>query len=116
MRSVSALNPKTFDYVACCYADKLFCLLSKDYADCVINQLLVQTNEDVTRDKVVTLEVGDGGPNLFSQDKKEEKQKKAKKTSDRKSKWRGDKLKKYCLCNTCVGTPLYDVNMSRGGP
>ena len=116
MKSVSTLNPKTFDYVVCRYADKLFCLLSKDYADLVINQLLVQTNEDVTRDRVVTLEVGAGGPNLFSQDKKEEKQKKAKKSSDRKSKWRGDKLKKFCQCITCVESPLYDVNMSRGGP
>ena len=116
LQSVEALNPQTFDYVVCCYAENLFCLLSQKFEARIIDMLLVQPNDDVTRDKVCTLEVGAGGPNLFGQEKKEQSQKKDAKIQKRKSKWRGDKLKKICKCPSCAGSTLYDDNMSRGGP
>ena len=116
LQSLAALNPKTIDHVVCCYSENLFCLLSPTYATCITDMLLEGSAADVTRDKVATLEVGAGGPNLFGQDKLEEKQKKNAKIQNRKSKWRGDKIKKICKCPSCGGSTLYDDNMSRGGP
>lgn len=117
VRSVTALDPKTIDYVLCSYGDNIFCRLSAEYAERVKALLLVQTNEDVTRDKVVTLEVGAGGPNLFGQSRLAEKQIKDKKIQEKRSKRWGDRVKKFCRCPNCApGEKEYDVNMSRGGP
>jgi hypothetical protein len=76
LQSLAALKPKTIDHVVCCYNENLFCLLSPTYVTCITDMLLEQSTADVTRDKVATLEVGAGGPNLFGQDKIEENQKK----------------------------------------
>ena len=105
LQSLAALNPKTIDHVVCCYSENLFCLLSPTYATCITDMLLERSAADVTRDKVATLEVGAGGPNLFGQDKLEEKQKKNARIQNRKSKWRGDKIKKFASAPAVEAAP-----------
>ena len=116
LKSVAALNPESLDLFVCSFASgSRFCLLSRPYCEAVKKMLYTQVNEDVTRDKTTTLEVGAGGPNLFGQTRGEEQKSRRKKIADKKSGWKSDRLKRFCTCESCLSRE-YDANMSRGGP
>ena len=116
LKSVSALNPESLDLFVCSFASgSRFCLLSRPYREAVKKMLYTQVNEDVTRDKTTTLEVGAGGPNLFGQTRGDEQKSRRKKIADKKSGWKSNRLKRFCTCESCLSRK-YDANMSRGGP
>ena len=116
MRSLRQLNIDTFDYLVCAYAENVFCLLAPSFKSELKKTLQKANNEDVTRDRVETLEVGEGGANFFAQSKKEEAQKKEQFVRERKKKYKCDDIPKYCRCESCHVATDYDCNMSRGGP
>ena len=117
LSSVTALDPETLKLFACSFSGgSRFALLTEPYAEQVKKLLYAQPNEDVTRDRVDTLEVGAGGPKLFDQPAEEREKSRSSKLAAKKSRCPGNRVRKQCTCQSCAHSKAYDANMSRGGP
>ena len=117
LSSMQALNLTNFEFVVVHFALNKYCLLNSTHRQHVLQLFASQLpNEDVTRDKVETLEVGAGGPNLFSQTLEEELNSKNAFRSKRELKNKFNKIKHYCTCEICAQSDEFNPNMDKNGP
>ena len=116
LASMQLLDVENIQKVICIFGQNQVCQLATVYAERAKKMMVSQSNSDVLRDKVETLEVGAGGRNPFGQSKAEELDSKTRAQHKKDAKNKYNQINKHCRCQTCHQETEFNCNMSRGGP